>query len=73
MATAKKKGAAKVAPVEEKRIGRPPIPESDRKARMIRVLVSVEQEAVLKEAARREGRSLSEWLRYLGLKAAGAE
>lgn len=71
MATAKKatRKKAPAAPVK----GRPPLPEGERKDRMIRVMATVEQEAAMKEAAKRENRSLSSWLLLLGLKAAGVE
>ncbi len=71
MATAKK--ATKKKPAAPTVRGRPSLPEGERKDRMIRVMATAAQEEAMKEAAKRENRSLSSWLLLLGLKAAGLE
>jgi predicted HicB family RNase H-like nuclease len=54
---------------EQKRIGRPPIPEDQRKTRLLHVRLTVSDYATLASAADRAGVKLATWIRRrLGLK-----
>jgi predicted HicB family RNase H-like nuclease len=46
-----------------KRVGRPALPKGNAKDVMLRVRVTVEEQKVMKELAKAQGQSVSEWIR----------
>ena len=63
-------GPKKVFMAKTKRIGRPPLPKSERKGEQIKIVVTKEQRRTLEAAAERNERTLSDWIRLVALRAA---
>lgn len=55
--------------------GRPPRPPEEHRSRVVKTLVTEAEQEQLQAAATRAGRTLSDWLRWIGLREArsGAE
>ena len=49
--------------------GRPPIPKADRRTELIRVLVTKAERKKLDDAAEKDHRTLSDWMRAVALNA----
>ncbi len=58
------------APRKEKKMGRPPIDPADRRNVPIKAFVTVEEKTAMESAAKAAGRSLSDWIRMIGMEAA---
>lgn len=50
--------------------GRPPLPEEDRKSKVVRMRVTRAEKEELESAASAERKTLSEWLLHVALRAA---
>jgi uncharacterized protein (DUF1778 family) len=51
-------------------MGRPPIDPADRRNVPIKAFVTVEEKTAMESAAKAAGRSLSDWIRMIGMEAA---
>ncbi len=55
------------------KMGRPPLPEDQRRETLLRVAVTTEERSRFQDAARRAGTTVSTWLRQIALKASAED